>query len=33
VTLAEVRDLLDAEVVVGEDRLDLEVHTASVPIS
>jgi len=28
VTLAEVRDLLDAEVVVGEDRLDLEVHTA-----
>lgn len=27
-TLAEVRDLLDAEVVVGEDRLDLEVHTA-----
>lgn len=27
-TLAEVRELLDAEVVVGEDRLDQEVHTA-----
>ena len=27
-TLAEVMDLLDAEVVIGEDRLDLEVHTA-----
>lgn len=27
-TLAEVRDLLDAEVVVGGDRLDQEVHTA-----
>lgn len=27
-TLAEVRDLLDADVVVGEDMLDREVHTA-----
>jgi predicted transcriptional regulator len=28
VTLAEVRDLLDAELVVGQERLELEVHTA-----
>jgi len=28
VTLAEVKDLLEAEVVVGEDRMEVEVHTA-----
>jgi predicted transcriptional regulator len=28
VTLAEVRDLLEAQVVVGQDRLDAQVHTA-----
>jgi predicted transcriptional regulator len=28
VTLAEVRDLLDAELIVGQERLELEVHTA-----
>lgn len=28
VTLAQIKDLLDAEVVVGEDRLDLEIKTA-----
>lgn len=27
-TLAEIRDLLDAELVVGEDRLDFEIETA-----
>ena len=27
-TLAEVRDLLEAKVVVGEDKLDAVVHTA-----
>lgn len=26
--LSEVRDILDAEIIVGEDCLDLEVHTA-----
>jgi len=26
--LSEVKDILDAEVIVGEDCLDLEVHTA-----
>jgi predicted transcriptional regulator len=28
VTLAEIRDVLDAEVIVGEDKLDLEIRTA-----
>jgi predicted transcriptional regulator len=28
VTLAEVRDLLEAKIVVGEDKLDTVVHTA-----
>lgn len=27
-TLAEVRDLLEAKMVVGEEKLDAEVHTA-----
>ncbi|MBT8491366.1 MAG: hypothetical protein KJN62_09985 [Deltaproteobacteria bacterium] len=27
-TLAQIKDLLDAEVVVGEDKLDLEIKTA-----
>lgn len=27
-TLSEVRDLLEADVVIGEERLDQEVHTA-----
>jgi len=26
--LSEVRDILDAEIIVGEDSLDLEVQTA-----
>jgi predicted transcriptional regulator len=26
--LSEVKDILDAEIIVGEDCLDLEVHTA-----
>jgi predicted transcriptional regulator len=28
VTLAQIKELLDAEVVVGEDKLDLEIKTA-----
>jgi len=28
VTLAEIRDVLDAEVIVGEDKLDNEIRTA-----
>jgi predicted transcriptional regulator len=28
VTLAEIRDILDAEVILGQDKLDLEIHTA-----
>jgi predicted transcriptional regulator len=28
VTLAEVRDLLEAKIVVGEEKLDTVVHTA-----
>jgi predicted transcriptional regulator len=28
VTLREIRDILDAEVIVGKDKLDLEIHTA-----
>jgi len=28
VTLAEIRDVLDAEVIVGEDKLDHEIRTA-----
>jgi len=28
VTLAEIRDVLDAEVIVGEEKLDLEIRTA-----
>ncbi|HPS94247.1 MAG TPA: DRTGG domain-containing protein [Deltaproteobacteria bacterium] len=27
-TLAEIRDVLDAEVIVGEEKLDLEIRTA-----
>lgn len=27
-TLAEIRDVLDAEVIVGEDKLDNEIRTA-----
>jgi len=28
VTLAQIKDLLEAEVIVGEDKLDLEIKTA-----
>ncbi len=27
-TLAEIRDILDAEVILGQDKLDLELRTA-----
>jgi predicted transcriptional regulator len=28
VKLAEIRDILDADVIIGTDKLDLEIHTA-----
>lgn len=31
VTLSDVRDILDAEVIVGEDQLGKEVLTADLP--
>jgi predicted transcriptional regulator len=28
VTLAEIKDLLDAKIVIGEEKLHMEIHTA-----